>query len=63
MRNAGIDVGADGVILYQRTYDHERAGQDAGEAHARLVEDDTREEEHEQENIDKADGPGEETVV
>lgn len=57
------EVMSDGIVLDEGAKHHERTGEGAGETDAHLVEDNPREEEHEQEDIDKTAGSGEETIV
>ena len=62
MINLGGGLG-DGYQFDQCSDDHQRAGQRSREADAHLVEDNPREEKHEQEDIDKAACSGKETIV
>ena len=57
------EVMSDGIVFDEGAKYHERTGEGAGETDAHLVEDNAREEEHEQEDIDKTAGAREETIV
>ena len=56
-------VGGDGIEFYQCADNHQRTGQGARKPDAHLVEDQPGEEEHQQEDIDKAACAGEEAIV
>ena len=61
--NSIVEVGGNCVILNQCAEHHQATGQCACKADAHLVEDDAREEEHEQEYIDETACSGEESVI